>query len=48
VAWRLQFFKLLYFVTSVVYWRESWASFKWRRKQVDMTFSGGTTRQDAA
>jgi hypothetical protein len=48
VAWRLQFFKLLYFVTSMVYWRESWASFKRRRKQVGMTFSGGTTRQDAA
>ena len=48
VMWRLQFFKLLYFVTSMVYWRESWASFKRRRQELGITFSGGTTRQDAA
>jgi flavin-dependent dehydrogenase len=48
VKWRLQFFKLLYFVTSLVYWRESWASFWKRRRQVAMTFSGDTIRQDTA
>jgi len=48
VLWRLRFFKLLYFIASVVYWRESWASFRRRRRELGMTFSGGTTRQDTA
>jgi 2-polyprenyl-6-methoxyphenol hydroxylase-like FAD-dependent oxidoreductase len=48
VKWRLQFFKLLYYVTSTIYWRESLASWMRRRKQVSMQFAGGTTRQDAA
>lgn len=48
VGWRLQFFKLLYFIASTVYWRESFASLLQRRRQIGMTFSGGTTRQDPA
>jgi flavin-dependent dehydrogenase len=48
VAWRLQFFKLLYFITSMVYWRESLESLKRRRREVGTPFSGGTTRQDPA
>ncbi len=48
VKWRLQFFKLLYYATSVVYWRDSFAAWKRRRRQTSMQFAGGTTRQDAA
>lgn len=48
VLWRLHIFKALYVIASVVYWRESWASFKRRRREVRMPFSGGTTRQDTA
>jgi hypothetical protein len=48
VKWRLQFFKLLYYVTTVIHWRESIASWKKRRQQPTMKFEGGTTRQDAA
>ncbi len=48
VRWRLHFFKLLYYITSVVYWRDSLASWMRRRRQVSMRFAGGTTRQDAA
>ncbi len=48
VMWRLQFFKLLYAIASVVYWRETLASLADRRRRVGMTFSGGTTRQDPA
>jgi hypothetical protein len=48
VLWRLNIFKALYLIASVVYWRESWASFRKRRREVGMTFSGGTTRQDTA
>jgi len=48
VRWRLQFFKLLYFVTSLGRLRASIASFLQRRRQVTTSFSGGTTRQDPA
>jgi flavin-dependent dehydrogenase len=48
VKWRLQFFKLLYYITSAIHWRESFAAWKRRRRQVSMQFVGGTTRQDAA
>jgi hypothetical protein len=48
VRWRLHFFKLLYYITSTVYWRESVASWIQRRRRASMRFSGGTTRQDAA
>jgi flavin-dependent dehydrogenase len=48
VKWRLQFFKLLYYVTSAIHWRESLASWSRRRRQVSMRFAGGTTRQDPA
>jgi flavin-dependent dehydrogenase len=48
VRWRLQFFKLLYFIASAVYWRESFASLLQRRRQVATSFSGDTTRQDPA
>jgi 2-polyprenyl-6-methoxyphenol hydroxylase-like FAD-dependent oxidoreductase len=47
VRWRLQFFKLLYYVTSVIHWRQSFASWLQRRRQPSMHFEGGTTRQDA-
>ena len=48
VRWRLHFFKLLYYVTSTIYWRESLASWMQRRRRVSMRFTGGTTRQDPA
>ncbi|MEJ1963039.1 MAG: NAD(P)/FAD-dependent oxidoreductase [Gammaproteobacteria bacterium] len=48
VKWRLQFFKLLYYITSAIHWRESLASWVQRRRRVSMRFSGGTTRQDPA
>jgi len=48
VKWRLQFFKLLYYITSTIHWRESLAAWKRRRQQPAMRFEGGTTRQDAA
>lgn len=48
VRWRLQFFKLLYYIASTVYWRESLASWLQRRRRVSMRFTGGTTRQDPA
>ncbi len=48
VRWRLHVFKLLYYVTSTVYWRESLAAWMQRRRGASMRFSGGTTRQDAA
>ncbi|MEJ0036464.1 MAG: NAD(P)/FAD-dependent oxidoreductase [Gammaproteobacteria bacterium] len=48
VRWRLHFFKLLYYITSTVYWRDSLASWMQRRRRVSMRFSGGTTRQDPA
>ncbi len=43
VRWRLHFFKLLYYITSTVYWRESLASWIQRRRRASMRFSGGTT-----
>ena len=46
VRWRLRFFKVLYYITSTVYWRESLANWVQRRRRVSMRFSGGTTRQD--
>jgi flavin-dependent dehydrogenase len=48
VKWRLQFFKLLYYITSAIHWRESLASWLQRRRQASMRFAGGTTRQDLA
>ena len=48
VRWRLQFFKLLYFITSLGRLRASIASVLQRRRQVNTSFSGGTTRQDPA
>jgi hypothetical protein len=48
VRWRLHVFKLLYYITSTVYWRESLAAWMQRRRGASMRFSGGTTRQDAA
>jgi flavin-dependent dehydrogenase len=48
VRWRLHFFKLLYYITSIVYWRDSFAAWMQRRKQAGMRFAGGTTRHDAA
>jgi flavin-dependent dehydrogenase len=48
VRWRLQVFKLLYYVTSVLHLRESFASWMKRRRVVSMRFAGGTTRQDPA
>jgi len=48
VKWRLQFFKLLYYITSMTYWRESIASWLRRRRQLRMRFEGDTIRRDAA
>jgi flavin-dependent dehydrogenase len=48
VRWRLHFFKLLYYITSTVYWRESLTSWIQRRRRASMRFAGGTTRQDPA
>jgi flavin-dependent dehydrogenase len=48
VQWRLQFFKVLYYVASTIHWRQSLASWMWRRRQVSMRFAGDTTRQDPA
>ena len=48
VKWRLQFFKLLYYVTSAIHWRQSLGAGMQRRRQLAMRFEGGTTRQDAA
>ncbi len=48
VRWRLRFFKLLYYITSTVYWRDSLASWVQRRRRASMRFTGGTTRQDPA
>ncbi len=48
VRWRLHFFKLLYYITSTIYWRESLAGWMQRRRRAAMRFTGGTTRQDPA
>jgi flavin-dependent dehydrogenase len=48
VRWRLAFFKLLYMIVSVTELRGTFASFRRRRRQAAMTFTGGTTRQDTA
>ena len=48
VRWRLQFFKVLYYVTAVAHLRETFAAWMQRRRQVSMRFAGGTTRQDPA
>jgi hypothetical protein len=48
VRWRLHVFKLLYYITSLVYWRDSWASWMRRRRGVSMRFTGDTIRQDPA
>ena len=48
VGWRLQLFKLIYFITSFKFVtrsvRDAWA----RRRQAHAVFTGGTTRQDPA
>jgi len=44
----LHFFKLLYYIASTVYWRDSFASWVQRRRLAAMRFAGGTTRQDPA
>ena len=48
VKWRLRFFKLLYYITAAIHWRESLSSWLRRRRQVSTQFAGGTTRQDPA
>jgi flavin-dependent dehydrogenase len=48
VKWRLQFFKLLYYITSTNYWRESIVSWLKRRRQPRVQFEGDTIRRDAA
>jgi flavin-dependent dehydrogenase len=48
VRWRLRFFKVLYFLTSLGRLRSSCASLLTRRRQMATKFSGDTIRQDAA
>ena len=48
VRWRLHFFKLLYYITSTIHWRDSLTSWMQRRRRASMQFKGGTTRQDPA
>jgi flavin-dependent dehydrogenase len=48
VRWRLHVFKLLYYITSTIYWRESWASWLRRRRWASMRFTGDTIRRDPA
>ncbi len=48
VKWRLQFFKLLYYITSTRYWSASVRSWLERRRQTRMDFEGDTIRRDAA
>ncbi len=40
VKWRLQFFKLLYYITSTAYWRESLASWRDRRRSKGLNSKG--------
>jgi flavin-dependent dehydrogenase len=48
VRWRLRLFKMLYVIASLIELRGSLASFRRRRRQAMMSFTGGTTRQDTA
>lgn len=48
VDWRLQAFKVLYYLFSLSEWRAAWADVKRRRNRASTTFTGGTTEQDTA
>jgi flavin-dependent dehydrogenase len=46
VHWRLRAFKLIYWLTALGEWREQVRAYRFRRRQVRASFSGGTTWQD--
>jgi flavin-dependent dehydrogenase len=48
VLWRLQFFKLIYWIAALGDLGEQGRSYLFRRRQARALFSGGTTNQDSA
>lgn len=48
VEWRLQLFKLLYYIYNVLDYRNAWRAFRRRVRTRSINFTGGTTEQDVA
>jgi hypothetical protein len=46
IAPRLLLFKLIYGITLMIEGTRSWMSYRQRKRNVKLTFTGGTTAQD--